>query len=233
MGHFFGYQTDGIYQTQGEADAALPDAFSAGAEPGDIRFVDANGDGQVNADDRVNMGSSIPGFYYGATLQGAYMGFDLSIQLRGVGEVQVYNEARSLLEAMSGNTNFSTSILDRWTGPGTSNTMPRLTQPDPNNNRRYSTRWIEDAGYMRINNVQLGYTVPSAFLENLTEGFVYSSRFYFGIMNLATFTGYSGFDPEVTRAQSFQKGEFPLANGQDDGASPQPRIFQFGWQVTF
>ena len=233
LGHFYGYKTDEIYQTQEEANAALPDAFSAGAEPGDIRFVDVNGDGQVNADDRTVLGSPIPGFFYGFNLQGTYKGFDLSIQLQGMGDRQVYNQARSQLEALSGNNNSSTSVLNRWTGPGTSNSMPRLTEADPNGNQRFSDRWIEDAGFMRIKNLQFGYTVPAEVLERVTNNLVSNIRIFFGAQNLVTFTDYSGFDPEVTRAQSFQKGEFPLATGQDGGASPQPRIFQFGWQVNF
>ena len=84
---------------------------------------------------------------------------------------------------------------------------------------------------MRIKNLQLGYTIPSDILESVD--FISRVRAYIGVQNLATFTDYKGFDPEVGRAQSFQKGEFPLATGQDGGASPQPRIWQFGWQITF
>lgn len=233
LGHFYGFKTDGIYQTQEEANAALPDAFSAGAAPGDIRFVDVNGDGEVNADDRTILGSPIPGFFYGFNLQGAYKGFDLAIQLQGIGDRQIYNQGREQLEALSGNTNSSTSVLGRWTGPGTSNSMPRATEADPNGNRRFSDRWVEDAGFMRLRNLQFGYTVPPKVLERVTNNFVSNVRIFFGAQNLLTITDYSGFDPEVTRAQSFQKGEFPLATGQDGGASPQPRIFQFGWQVNF
>lgn len=233
LGHFYGYKTDGIYQTQGEADAALPDAFSSVAEPGDIRFVDVNGDGQVDANDRTKLGSPIPGFFYGFNLQGTYKGIDLSIQFQGIGDRQIYNEGREQLEDLRGNQNMSASVLNRWTGAGTSNSIPRLTEGDPNQNNRFSDRWIEDAGFMRIKNLQLGYTVPAETLDNLTNELVSHVRVFFGVQNLATFTDYQGFDPEVTRAQSFQKGEFPLATGQDGGASPQPRIFQFGWQITF
>ncbi len=233
LGHFFGFKTDGLYQNQGEADGALTDTFSSGAEAGDIRFVDVDGDGDVDSEDRTNLGSPLPGFYYGGTFSVGYKAFDLSVQLRGVGDIQVYNQARSQLESLSGNANFKSTVLKRWTGDGTSNSIPRLTEDDPNGNNRFSDRWIEDAGFMRINNLQIGYTIPSSILENQLDGFVSRARFYFGVQNLATFTGYSGFDPEVTRSQSFQKGEFPLSTGTDDGASPQPRIWQFGWSVTF
>jgi TonB-linked SusC/RagA family outer membrane protein len=231
IGHFYGYRTDGIYQTQEEVNAAIPDAFSGALEPGDVRFVDVNGDGVVNADDRTVLGSPIPGFYYGFQLDASWKGFDLALFFQGIGDRQIYNQGRSELESLSGNQNFSSSVLNRWTGPGTSNSIPRLTESDPNGNNRYSDRWIEDGDFMRIKNMQIGYTLPMSVIDRLD--FVSSIRAYIGVQNLATFTSYSGFDPEVGRAQSFQKGEFPLATGQDGGASPQPRVYQFGWQITF
>jgi hypothetical protein len=109
--------------------------------------------------------------------------------------------------------------------------MPRLTESDPNGNQRYSSRWIEDANFTRIKTMQIGYTLPASVLDGID--FISNVRAYFSVQNLATFTDYSGFDPEVGRAQSFQKGEFPLATGEDGGASPQPRVFQFGWQISF
>jgi hypothetical protein len=177
------------------------------------------------------MGSPIPGFFYGMHFNLGYKGLDLDVQLRGVGDVQLYHEARTSWESLSGNNNFAATTLNRWTGPGTSNSMPRLTRDDPNGNNRYSSRWIEDAGYMRIQIVQLNYTLPASLLKK--TDFISNVRIFLGIQNLATFTNYSGFDPEVGRAQSFQKGEFPLATGQDAGASPQPRMFRFGWSITF
>ncbi|WP_411032117.1 SusC/RagA family TonB-linked outer membrane protein [Spongiimicrobium sp. 3-5] len=235
LGHFFGFKTDGLYQDQAAADAALPDAFSSGAAPGDVRFVDVNGDGEVDAEDRTFLGSPFPGFFYGFNLQAEYKGFDFSMVLRGVGDQQIYNSARIPLEDLTSASNFSTQVLNRWTGPGTTNSSssPRLTRDDPNNNNRVSDRWVEDAGYMRIQNISIGYSLPQETLNKWTNGFVSRMRFYIGAQNLATFTNYSGFDPEVTRAQSFQKGDFTLASGQDGGASPQPRIFQLGWSVSF
>jgi hypothetical protein len=214
-------------------DAALPDAFSASRAPGDIRFVDVNGDGRVDANDRTRIGNPNPAFYYGINGSASWMGFDLSFLLQGVGGIQVYNNGRRSMENMTGGNNFTTRVLDRWTGPGTSNTMPRAIRSDPNGNNRYSDRWIEDAAFMRIRNLQIGYSIPQERLQNWTQSFVSRFRVYVGVQNLYTFTKYLGFDPEVTRGFSFQKGDVSLANGQDDGSSPQPRIFQFGWQVTF
>ncbi|MEY4929325.1 MAG: hypothetical protein RI909_49 [Bacteroidota bacterium] len=238
IGSFYGYKTDGIYQNQGEVDAALPDANSSGPVPGDIRFKDVSGpngvpDGIIDANDRTNLGSSIPKFYYGINGSASYKNFDLSLLLQGVNGQKVYNQNRAAMEDLQGSQNFLTSTLDYWKGPGTSNTMPRLTQSDDNQNNRYSDRWIENASFMRIRNIQLAYSIPSVNLENWTKGMISKFRIYVAAQNLFTFTQYTGFDPEVTRGQSFQKGETPLSNGQDGGSSPQPRIIQFGWQVTF
>ncbi|SIT06106.1 TonB-linked outer membrane protein, SusC/RagA family [Zobellia uliginosa] len=234
LGHFYGYKTDGLYQNDAEVAAALPDANGT-PSPGDIRFVDVTGDGKVDAEDRTYLGSPFPGFFYGFNFQGEYQGFDFSVNFRGVGDQQVYNQARTSLENLDGANNFSTQVLDRWTGEGTTNSSshPRLVRNDPNGNNRFSDRWVEDAGYLRIQNIQFGYSLPSEKLKGWTGDFVSRMRFYVGVQNLATFTKYSGFDPEVGRTQSFQKGDFTLASGQDGGASPLPRIVQLGWSVTF
>jgi hypothetical protein len=160
------------------------------------------------------------------------MNFDISFLLQGVSGQKVYNQARYSLEDLRGAQNFTTSTLAHWDGPGTSNTMPRLTPTDDNQNTRYSDRWIENASFMRIRNLSLGYSIPQSVLAK-TGGFITKFRIYVATQNLFTFTDYKGFDPEVTRGQSFQKGETPLSNGQDGGSSPQPRIIQFGWQVSF
>lgn len=233
LGHFYGFKTDGIFQTDAEIDAAPPDALSAARQPGDIRFVDVNEDGVVDNNDRAILGDPIPDFYYGINLSANWKGFDFSVLLQGVGGIQVYNAARRSFESMNSGNNQSTRVLNRWTGPNTSNEIPRATQDDLNNNTRFSDRWVEDADFMRIRNVQIGYAIPSTVLESLTDGFVSRVRVYLGAQNLFTFTDYLGFDPEVTRGFSFQKGEFPLATGQDSGGSPQPRIFQLGAQVAF
>lgn len=234
LGHFYGYKTDGLYQNAAEVAAALPDAGGT-PSPGDIRFVDVNGDGQINAEDRTIIGSPFPKFFYGFNLGAEYKGLDFSVNFRGVGEKQVYNSARVALEGMTGQNNFSTQVLDRWNGEGSTNSSshPRLAQNDPNGNNRFSDRWVEDAGYLRIQNISLGYTLPQERLQSWTGDFVSNMRVYIGAQNLATFTKYTGYDPEVGRTQSFQKGDFTLATGQDGGASPLPRIIQLGLSITF
>jgi TonB-linked SusC/RagA family outer membrane protein len=233
LGYFYGFKTHGIYQNAGEISNKLPDAYSATTVPGDIRFVDVNGDGKIDAGDRTKIGSSIPKFFYGINLSGSWKGFDLSMFLQGVGGIEIYNGAGVQLKNMTSGNNQLTSVLGRWHGEGTSNTIPRASVDDPNGNNRYSDRWIEKGDYLRIKNLQLGYTFPGARLSKLTREFISGSRVYVSVNNLATFTKYTGYDPEVTRGFSFQKGEFALANGQDAGGSPQPTVAQVGWSITF
>ncbi len=235
LGYFYGYKTDGIYQTQAEVDADInrADAFSSGRAPGDIRFVDVNQDGKVDAQDRTKIGNSNPNYFYGINASAGYKGFDLTLLLQGVGGIKVYNEARVGLESMTGSNNSSTRVLDRWTEAGSSNSMPRAVANDPNGNNRYSDRWIENASFLRIKNLQIGYALPTTKLQGWTNQFVSKVRIYVAAQNLHTFTKYLGFDPEVTRGFSFQKGDIVLANGQDPGNSPQPKIYQAGVQVTF
>jgi TonB-dependent starch-binding outer membrane protein SusC len=233
LGYFYGYKTDGIYQNAQEVANALPDAFSAGPQPGDIRFADINGDKRVDASDRTMIGKSIPDFFYGINLTAGWKNFDLSIFLRGVSGIQIYNGAGTSLKSMQGGNNQLTSVLNRWHGEGTSNTIPRASVDDPNGNNRYSDRWIENGSFLRLQNIQLGYTFPAGRLSQWTKDFISGSRIYLAIANAALFTKYTGYDPEVTRGFSFQKGEFPLANGQDPGGSPQPTMVQIGWSVTF
>lgn len=234
LGYFYGYKTNGIYQSQAEIDAdKTKDVNSSKRQPGDIRFVDVNGDGTIDANDRTNIGSSIPSYYYGANISASYKNFDFSVLFQGVGNVQVYNQARASLEAMRSGANQSARVLERWTTSNPSTTMPRADADDPNQNNRYSDRWIESGAYLRIKNIQIGYNIPASVLSKISKGALSTSRIYVGMQNLATFTKYKGYDPEVTRGASFQKGEFALANGQDSGGSPQPSIVQLGWQLSF
>jgi len=232
IGHFFGYETDGIYQTQAEVDAALPDV-SGSPSPGDIRFVDVDGDGSITPADRTFLGNSTPRTFFGINLGADYKGLDISLFFQGVGGVKVFNNVTRSLTSMNSTSNQSTLVLDRWTGQGTSTTIPRATIADPNGNNRFSDRFVEDASYFRFQNLQIGYTINQNSLQDFADGFVQNIRFYIAASNLFTLTNYTGLDPEVTRGFSFQKGEMPLSTGQDDGATPTPRVFQFGVRATF
>jgi TonB-dependent starch-binding outer membrane protein SusC len=232
LGYFYGYKTNGIYKTDAEAAAALKDASSTGAKAGDVRFVDVNNDGTIDAKDRTKLGSPIPKYFYGINGSAGWKAFDFSVLLQGVGGLQVFNAGRQGLEGMNGGNNQLATVADRWSTSNSNGTLPRATLADANSNNRYSDRWIEDADYLRIKNIQLGYTLPAS-IGKATAEFLSGARIYVGIQNLATFTSYTGYDPEVTRGASFQKGEFSLANGQDSGGSPQPRVIQVGVQLKF
>jgi TonB-dependent starch-binding outer membrane protein SusC len=232
LGYFYGYKTNGIYKTAAEAAGALKDASSGGAAAGDVRFVDVNNDGVIDSKDRTKIGSPIPGYFYGINGSASWKSFDLSILLQGVGNVQVYNAGRQGFEGMNDGGNQLTTVLDRWSASNPNGSLPRATASDPNANNRFSDRWVEDASFLRIKNIQIGYTLPSS-IGKVTKDILSGARLFVGIQNLATFTKYKGYDPEVTRGASFQKGEFSLANGQDSGGSPQTQIIQVGAQLKF
>lgn len=233
VGSFYGYQTDGVYQTQGEADSALPDELSSGASAGDVKFVDVNGDGEINADDRTFLGNSTPDLFYGFNLGGDYKNVDLSIFFQGVSGVNVFNAVGRTLRTMNSTANQHVDVLNRWTSSNTNTDVPRATVVDPNQNNRFSDRWVEKANYLRLQNVQLGYTIGKETLQGRLDDLLQNLRIYVAASNLFTVTQYSGLDPEVTRGFSFQKGEQPLATGQDDGSTPSPTVIQFGVSATF
>ena len=122
--------------------------------------ADINGDKKIDANDRTKIGNAIPGYFYGMNASANYKGIDFSIFFQGVGDMNIFNAVRSGMESMRGGSNQRTSVLNRWNGEGSSTTMPRATDSDPNSNNRYSDRWIENGAYMRIKNLQIGYTIP-------------------------------------------------------------------------
>jgi hypothetical protein len=159
------------------------------------KFRSLTPDGKVNSNDRTNIGKTVPGFYYGFNIGANYKGLDLSLFFQGVGDVDKYNEARNAGEQLDGlGLNFWSSALNRWTPENPSTTMPRAVYGDPNGNARFSDRWVESASFMRLKNVQLGYTLPASILEKLKV--VRSFRIYVSGTNLMTFTDWTGIDPE-------------------------------------
>ena len=230
FGLFYGYVADGLFQTQEEVTTANANAAAktgvagtyyqqSGTAAGDIRFKDLNGDGIVNADDRTFIGNPNPNFTFGMTNTLNYKGFDLSFFIQGAQGNDVYNLNRYLTEsALYGNSSGSTRVLKRWTGPGTSNDVPRAIANDPNNNLRVSTYYIEDGSYLRLKNLTVGYTLPQSLMSRITAT---QLRVYFTAQNLFTLTKYSGYDPEVS------------ASGVDLGIYPQSRVFMGGINIGF
>jgi hypothetical protein len=196
---YYGYVFDGIYQNQNEVNTYL---FSNanGTVPGDMKFKDLNSDGQINADDRTFIGNPIPKITYGFNFNASYKNFDISFLIQGVEDVDRYNDMIQILDYDSRPFNSTTDVLGSWNGEGTSNTTPRLTF-NPNGGGQVSSKFVEDASYIRLKNIELGYTFTDAFkgVNNL--------RVYVSGQNLITITDYKGLDPESTSL--IDKGTYP------------------------
>ncbi len=222
IGEFYGYKTNGLFQNQQDISNH---ATQPGAEPGDIRFVDVNDDGVINDDDRTYIGSPIPDFQYGFNAGVSYKNFDLKLLISGVYGNELMNTVGYRLLNGSHVGNKMAGVLDRWTGEGTSNSMPRLTWNDPNNNARISDRYVEDGSYLRLKNVQIGYNLPNSLLNKFGARKV---RVYVSGRNLFTITDYNGFDPELGKVDNNN-----LNYGIDMGNYPVPRTFNVGLNIGF
>lgn len=218
---FFGFVTDGIFQSYEEIARhaiQVPGSNPAtSTAPGDIRFKDLNGDGVINDLDRTNIGNANPTFTYGFTNNITYKNMELSIFIQGSQGNRVLNFTRWYTEGGVSNGNYSNAMIGRWTGPGTSNTVPRLTLNDPNGNNRVSDRFVEDASFLRIKNVRFAYNLPASWTQKLN---LRRTQFYVSAQNLLTITRYTGFDPEV-------------GGGVDIGFYPQARVFLAGFTLDF
>lgn len=215
--YLWGYKVGGIFQTQAEidawrakySDATIGQTRTGGYtyRPGDMYFQDVYGnptnpkerysttpDSIINPNDRTYLGKTIPGYYYGFNIGANYMNFDINLFFQGVGDVQKYNGTRSGLEGMGGLANQLTTVLDRWTPTNPSKTLPRAEYNNRTNVSRFSDRYVENAGYFRLRNLQLGYTVPKTILGK--TGFIQNVRVYATGVNLFTITKWTGLDPE-------------------------------------
>ncbi|MCP9749649.1 TonB-dependent receptor [Ferruginibacter sp. HRS2-29] len=218
---FFGYKTNGIFQNQADIDNYKDKnggVIQPGARPGDFRWVDTNGDGSITEADRVFLGTNIPKVTFGATVTAAWKGFDLMVFAQGAAGNKIFQGLRRLDVAEG---NWQTKALGRWTGEGTSNTYPRLTNDDTNGNfTKMSDFYLEKGDYIRLKVVQIGYTYTNKTLSKLG---LTKLRLYLTGENLATLTDYTGYDPEIGG------GVF----GVDKGFYPQARSFIVGAQITF
>ncbi|ARK10585.2 TonB-dependent receptor [Fibrella sp. ES10-3-2-2] len=234
IGYFYGYLTDGIFQNQGEIDAWKAKTTDAVANvnspnPGDLRFVDVNGDGVINPSDKVNLGHFLPKFTYGTNFSARWKGLDLSLFVQGVQGNQIYSTVKYNLEGMTRLFNAGTAVLNRWITPGQVTDVPRAVAGDPNLNARASNRFVESGSYVRLKNLTIGYALPSTWLTPFGSSFISKARVYVSTTNLFTITGYkSGYDPEIG---SF--GGSSLTNGIDYGQYPQARTIMAGLQLGF
>jgi TonB-dependent starch-binding outer membrane protein SusC len=210
IGFIYGYQADGIFQSQKEIDewnTKNYDALSREQKPGDMYFKDLYGeklpgstrhnptkDGVIDENDRTYIGKTIPGYYYGFTASANHRLFDVSVFFQGIGNVQKYNDEREMGENMSGfGRNQFSSVLSAWTENNRTR-IPRAVYNDPNRNTRISSRFVENAGYVRLQNLQFGFTVPDKLLGRTDA--IKKLRLYISGINLFTLTRYSGLDPE-------------------------------------
>jgi TonB-linked SusC/RagA family outer membrane protein len=209
---YYGYEFDGIYQNSAEINNQL---FSNtnGAVPGDMKFKDLNADGQINADDKTFIGNPIPKVSYGLSFNGNYKNFDVSFFFQGVEGVDRYNNSRQVTAySIKMPLNSSDLILDAWNGEGTSNVIPRVSF-NPNGGGQMSSAFIEDASYLRLKNLEIGYTFDPKILASA------NLRIYLSGQNLWTLTKYTGLDPESTSLI-------------DMGTYPQSKSFIFGLKLN-
>ncbi len=224
VGHFVGYQTDGIFQSQGDVFRHINkegELLQPNAQPGDIRFIDTNKDGIINTDDIGHIGSPWPKHIFGLSLGVNIGGFDFS----GILAAQLGHEIFRAYERSDITfSNYQTFWLERWTEENPSDEYPRLVSTDVNNNQRPSDFYLEKASFLRLKNLQIGYTLPNDMLKKMK---MQNLRIYFSANNLFTVTNYKGFDPDIGT------NEWILDTGIDKGFYPANRSVGLGLKVTF
>jgi TonB-linked SusC/RagA family outer membrane protein len=214
---FYGYKTAGVFQTQAEADA-YNEKYGDTAVAGDVIFVDVNGDGVINDDDRTMIGKGMPDWTYGFNFNIGWKGFNLSAMFQGTIGNDIYDATRRV-DAIA--SNLPSWMLGRWTGEGTSNRIPRYVRGD-SRNWKSSDLLVYDGDYMRLKNIMLSYTIPS----NLTRRVgIQSLRVYGSGENVLTFTKYHGYDPEISSGGT--------SLGIDYGVYPQARVWTLGFNIQF
>lgn len=222
IGYFWGYQTAGIFQNQADIDAwkAAGNGILQGenVKPGDVKFVDQRKDGIIDVNDKVDLGNGMPDFTYGFNVSLDYKGFDFAIYANGAAGNKIVQSYGSQAGKYA---NYTTAILDRWTGEGTSNRMPRVTET--NINWQFSDLYLQDGDYLRISNITVGYD----FSKLIKWKYISQCRLYASVQNAFTFTKYDGMDPEIGY------GTDGWVYGVDLGYYPRPRTFLFGVNLKF
>ncbi|OGX91936.1 SusC/RagA family TonB-linked outer membrane protein [Hymenobacter coccineus] len=229
LGAFYGYQVQGIFQSDAAGTAAATQNGSKG-KAGDIQFRDISGpngvpDGVINDQDRTVIGNPNPKAFAGVTNNFTYKGLELSVFFQGSFGNDIYNANRQTIEGQADPLNQSTRVLNHWTPTNTNTDIPRPVRNDPNGNNRFSDRFVEDGSYVRLKNVTLAYNVPVTLSQRAA---IKSLRVYATGQNLITWTNYLGYDPEVS-ADPFSS----TGLGRDFGVYPQSRTYTVGLNATF
>src|SRR5450432_1655970 len=250
IGYLYGYKVGGVFQSQSEidtwrnahADLTIGQKLGDPAvgylyRPGDMYFQDINSnptpgsksssspgpDSVINNADQTYLGKTVPGFTYGFSMGGSWKSFDLNILFQGVGDVQGYNSLRAGLDNPGSIGNMSTDVLNRWTTTNPSKTIPRAVYGDPANTLRFSDRFVENAGYFRLKNLTIGYSLPRTVLSKVA--FIQNFRVYVSTLNLFTITKWTGYDPESDLVGNL--------NGFGNVGTPNTIQFLFGIKATF
>ena len=229
IGYFWGYKTAGIFQNQKEINdwiAAGNGIYQADVKPGDVKYVDVNHDGVINASDKVDLGNGLPKYTFGFNVNLAWKGFDLSANFTGAAGFQI---AQSYRDPSSSQANYSRRILKRWTGEGTSNEIPRVTYGDVGN-WLFSDLYLQDGDYIRLQNLTMGYD----FKKLISWKGLSKMRLYFQVQNLFTLTKYDGMDPEIGSFNGTDgNSSDSWVSGVDMGYYPHPRTFIVGLNLAF
>ncbi len=223
IGYFWGYKTNGIFQNQDEINQWISNGngvLQSDVQPGDVKYIDVNHDGAIDDLDKVDLGNGMPEFTYGFNLGFDWKGIDFALQAAGAAGMQVVQTYRNHANAQA---NYTTEILNRWTGEGTSNRIPRVTTT--NINWQFSDLYVHDADYLRISTVTLGYDLSQIWKQKYCS----QCRIYVQAQNLLTFTKYNGMDPEI----GTYGGGSDWASGIDVGYYPRPRTVMIGCNIKF
>ena len=224
MGNFFGYIQEGVYLDQQDLDnsPSFPNS-----EPGDVKYKDVDGDGQITPNDRTIIGNNLPDFYWGMTNTFSYKGFDLNVIIQGVQGNEILNLSSRFISNLEGNQNQRIEVLERWRSPQEpgNGIIPRANSRTTGNNNNVSTRWVEDGSFVRIRNITLGYNFSN---DIFTNTFIQSARAYLGVQNAFTITDYKGYNPEVNL-----QGGAALSPGTDYGGYPLARTYTLGLNLNF
>lgn len=223
IGQYFGHQVEGIFRDIEEVESSP--FQEVGTRPGDLKFVDLNGDDVINDLDKTFIGSPHPDFTVNLINDLRYKNFDFTFFLRGVYGNEVYNLLKRDLAGTGAWVNQSIEVQDRWSVANPDGTAPRANGNDPNANRRVSDRFVEDGSFLRLQNISLGYNIPA---EKMQKYSISSCRIYLSGQNIFTLTDYTGYDPEIG---SFNQN--PLINGVDNGRFPVARSYTFGINLNF
>ncbi len=227
IGYFYGLQTDGIFRSQQELDAHQNEGnpIQPNAQIGDVKFIDGNGDGQIDGEDRTYLGSAAPDFSGGLNLSLEYKGLDFRASFVGVFGNEIVNGINYWINSSGVLSNYRTDRLDRYSADNPNGTEPRMTVADANRNNRFSDRYVEDGSYVRLRNMQLGYTLPKSLVSSIKLSKV---RVYVSCDNLLTFTKYSSWTPEIGDLHNSA-----LSPGVDYATYPTPVILTGGINVNF